>query len=53
MIRNVSFSFIGQGLGILASFIVRNVFILHVDVQFSEHNLKRLSFLHCILLSLL
>lgn len=27
MIRNVSFSFIGQGLGILASFIVRIVFI--------------------------
>ena len=27
MIRNVTFSFIGQGLGILASFIVRIVFI--------------------------
>ena len=27
MIRNVSFSFVGQGLGILASFIVRIVFI--------------------------
>ena len=27
MIRNVSFSFVGQGIGILASFIVRIVFI--------------------------
>ena len=27
MIRNISFSFLGQGIGILASFIVRIVFI--------------------------